>query len=727
MDLLKMSIQGGIIIILTVIIRSVWLNKLPKTAFIIMWEAAVIRLLIPFELPLLHRTESVTVNTPHTVIPSPAATFTHSVGTVVHDAAAVTESAKKAFSVDMPRLVWFIGMCAFAAYFIVTYCMCRREFGASIPVKSDFISSWIGEHKLRRTVTVRQTDAISSPLTYGIINPVILLPKNIDISNKQQLRIVLLHELMHIRRFDGVLKFFSTAAACVHWFNPLVWVMRELLARDIELRCDESVLRELGIDSRAEYALTLIELEEKRSGLQPIGSSLAKGAVKERIVAIMKFKTKTVLSVMLAIVLTGAVAITAVAISAANSADEPEADIMQDISDSQADDSSNEKTESIAAVKPGEAGTTQYVSLSETSDGTMIPSYADTENLITVRPNDTVIFTNDGSDFPIVLDIAVLKVNRLFLDSVDYSEDDNIEFGYILDEEMFSSQTFDGSDPTAAPNDNFGKAADFGYWYRLPKVGNYKFYITNHGDKELVLNSITLTQLHDRSNAAAHIEDEATEDTSPKSYQEVWGEDPKPTALTIDRLYAGGSLHPIRDFYKDGGIYTGNDITYPAFLENDGTYHEAYYATHFKKGEKAAVIIDLGEIGIEDPEELSEYISSLKVYSVVEFRDIKTSYALTFRKIIWSPLGAPNGKTYLVSMFEAPNDGNYTFNSVNLGESNVPLSGHWVQLQNSDDPDNSITCRLTDDESAMTDLHENVATCIELYSSIDSFVSADDC
>ena len=111
---------------------------------------------------------------------------------------------------------------------------------------------------------------------------------------------ILLHEFVHIRRFDAVKKLFATAALCIHWFNPAVWIMYSLFSRDIELACDEAVIRHTGLDAKANYARVLIAMEEKKSGLAPLCSSFSKNSIEERITAIMKAKRTTLFSIILA-------------------------------------------------------------------------------------------------------------------------------------------------------------------------------------------------------------------------------------------------------------------------------------------------------------------------------------------------------------------------------------------------------------------------------------------
>lgn len=107
---------------------------------------------------------------------------------------------------------------------------------------------------------------ISSPLTFGVLRPVILVPKKTDWTDETALRYVLEHEFVHIQRFDVLSKLLLIAAVCVHRFNPLVWVMYVLANRDLELSCDETVLRRFGGDVRAAYARVLIRMEAASGG-----------------------------------------------------------------------------------------------------------------------------------------------------------------------------------------------------------------------------------------------------------------------------------------------------------------------------------------------------------------------------------------------------------------------------------------------------------------------------
>ena len=163
-------------------------------------------------------------------------------------------------------IVWAVGAAVCAVVFAAAYGRCCREFRASFPVESEVTRRWLQSHPLRRTVAIRQSGRISSPLTFGVLRPVILVPKKTDWTDETALRYVLEHEFVHIQRFDVLSKLLLIAAVCVHWFNPLGWVMYVLANRDLELSCDETVLRRFGGDVRAAYARVLIRMEAARGG-----------------------------------------------------------------------------------------------------------------------------------------------------------------------------------------------------------------------------------------------------------------------------------------------------------------------------------------------------------------------------------------------------------------------------------------------------------------------------
>ena len=276
--LLSMTVSASVVIAVIIVIRSLFVHRLPKRLFVILWTAAALGMLVPF---------SVSVNIPHE--------NTQPENTVVREFTPSESSepdSETSCALDRElilEIVWAGGVVLSTGIIAALHLRSRRELSMALPFDDARISSRISAAKLRRKITVKVSDRVVSPLTYGVINPVIILPKSLP-ADSEEMRFALAHELVHIRRFDVLLKVVLTAAACVHWFNPLAWAMLSLAGRDIELSCDEAVLEQLGC-KREDYAMALIRLEERRS--ISTGAAFGRNAVRERIEAIMKFKKTT--------------------------------------------------------------------------------------------------------------------------------------------------------------------------------------------------------------------------------------------------------------------------------------------------------------------------------------------------------------------------------------------------------------------------------------------------
>lgn len=321
MSLLQMNFSGAVLIIVIALIRAVTINKLPKKTFLILWGIVLFRLLIPYTVPsafsvytLISPTTPVsgntinienTINTETIYTETPTTVILRSIEAISHEQTGemAQPSANKITLVFITLTIWLTGMILCAAFFALSYLHWRFEFQASLPVQNNYVNHWLKTHLRKRPVSVRQSDKISTPLTYGIFKPVILMPKKTDWENTEQLEYVLLHEYVHICRYDSAVKLISTLAVCVHWFNPLVWVMYILFQRDIELACDESVVHRFGETSKSTYAHMLIDMEARKSGFMPLCSSFSKNAIEERIIAIMKMKKTSVIAVLAAVVL----------------------------------------------------------------------------------------------------------------------------------------------------------------------------------------------------------------------------------------------------------------------------------------------------------------------------------------------------------------------------------------------------------------------------------------
>jgi len=316
MDIFQMSFSAAFLIIAVIIIRAFALHRLPKKTFLVLWGVVICRLLIPFSIPsrlsfytgvdMLRR--AITAETAY--IPAPAV-LTGTPAMEIVDMGKLAATGASTISISMSPLIsiWIAGICICTIFFLLSYIKCRREFQTALPVENDFINRWQQRHPLRRTVQIRQSDRIKAPLTYGVRHPVVLLPKAMDWTDETILQYILTHEYVHIRRFDALAKLLITSAVCIHWFNPLVWVMYMLANRDIELACDESVVRAFGDTAKSTYALALIGLEEKKSRLIPLCNNFSKIAIEERITSIMKIKKYSLPVIIVAVLLIAGVTV----------------------------------------------------------------------------------------------------------------------------------------------------------------------------------------------------------------------------------------------------------------------------------------------------------------------------------------------------------------------------------------------------------------------------------
>ena len=305
MSLFQMSVAGGVLILFIVVIRALAIHRLPKTTFLALWMIAALRLLLPLSIPMpfkihidLDVFSDVVQKLPSGNIGFPIPGESRH----AYDTGAVV-SSPAAERISIFVILWLVGVLLLALYFSISYLRSMRKFRMSVPDNTPYIREWLNAHQIVRPIEVRSSDLISSPLTYGILHPVILLPKKLDRNDQVALKYVLTHEYVHIRRFDAITKILFAAVLCIHWFNPLVWGMYVLANRDTELSCDAWVIRMTGVKNRSSYALMLIKMEEKRSGMSALYSHFGKNAISERIEAIMKFKKTSIWACILALAL----------------------------------------------------------------------------------------------------------------------------------------------------------------------------------------------------------------------------------------------------------------------------------------------------------------------------------------------------------------------------------------------------------------------------------------
>ena len=304
MSLVQRSLSAGAVIALTALLRAACRGRLPRRTFVVLWDLAVLRLLLPLSLPWAYAPRALL-----RALLSHGPQQTAKVRQIAYTAAAVTAHttvmdmpAQGAAALPWGSILWLTVMLLLAAHFLRAYVVSLRAFGEALPDNAPQTAAILCSVPLRRPVRVRVSGRIGAPLSYGVLRPVILLPRGMDRSG-DTLDHVLLHELEHIRALDAARKLLLTDCVCVHWFNPLVWVMFLLANRDMELLCDARVLERLGRASRRDYAMTLLALEARRSGLSPLASSFSMTAIEERITAMKNMKKMSAASVLLAALL----------------------------------------------------------------------------------------------------------------------------------------------------------------------------------------------------------------------------------------------------------------------------------------------------------------------------------------------------------------------------------------------------------------------------------------
>ena len=319
MNLLELTLQGGVLIGAILLLRLLGRYRLPGWTFRILWGVALARLLIPVALPFpwnvyagLERLLSQEAAQP---LPSESGALVQAfpvppasdlpgrdMPSAPQEPAWSGTAQTAPMEIPWPAILWLAGAVLLAVAFVVSYRRSVAVFRTALPLTHPAINRWRQCYPVLRGVPIRRCDRIRSPLTYGLVRPVILLPKGMD-CDQEEVGYILLHEGTHIRHGDAWWKLFLAAALCVHWFNPLVWCMYVWANRDLERCCDESVVRRCGLEARSEYALTLLKWEERRGGLLPLCSNFGTPILKERVVFIMKLKKQSAAAVALTLAL----------------------------------------------------------------------------------------------------------------------------------------------------------------------------------------------------------------------------------------------------------------------------------------------------------------------------------------------------------------------------------------------------------------------------------------
>ena len=281
LKLLNLSISASWLVLAVLVLRLVS-KRSPKWMNVLLWGIVALRLVLPFSvesaLSLIPSAETVS---PAVVQFDPAPTITSGVSIIdnavnpslsEHFAAVPTMSVNPLYVwTEIAGWVWLIGLGAMLLYALVSYLRLRRRVSVSLPVQ---------DH-------IYLCDAISSPFILGVVKPHIYLPSDLDEVQRQN---VLAHEQAHLARRDHWWKPLGFALLAVYWFNPVLWLAYALLCRDIELACDERVIRTMDESAVKTYSTVLLACSMPRKAVITCPLAFGEVGVKERVKNALHYK-----------------------------------------------------------------------------------------------------------------------------------------------------------------------------------------------------------------------------------------------------------------------------------------------------------------------------------------------------------------------------------------------------------------------------------------------------
>ena len=281
LKLLNLSISASWLVLAVLVLRLVS-KRSPKWMNVLLWGIVALRLVLPFSvesaLSLIPSAETVS---PAVVQFDPAPTITSGVSIIdnavnpslsEHFAAVPTMSVNPLYVwTEIAGWVWLIGLGAMLLYALVSYLRLRRRVSVSLPVQ---------DH-------IYLCDAISSPFILGVVKPHIYLPSGLDEVQRQN---VLSHEQAHLARRDHWWKPLGFALLAVYWFNPVLWLAYTLLCRDIELACDERVIRTMDESAVKTYSTVLLACSMPRKAVITCPLAFGEVGVKERVKNALHYK-----------------------------------------------------------------------------------------------------------------------------------------------------------------------------------------------------------------------------------------------------------------------------------------------------------------------------------------------------------------------------------------------------------------------------------------------------
>lgn len=280
LEIVNRSIAASWIVIAVLILRFC-LKKAPKWVNVLLWGIVAVRLIFPFSiesaLSLIPSAETVSPSIMMETAPS-VQTGVPALDQVINPVIDHSLSPAPGASanplqiwISVMAAVWLAGAAALLLYSAISYWRLRRRVREAVILRDN----------------IYQSENAGSPFVLGIIRPKIYLPYHMD---KREMDHVIAHEQTHIRRGDHWWKPLAFLLLTVHWFNPLLWLSYILLCRDIELACDERVIREMGNEQRADYTHALVSCSVSRRSIAACPLAFGEVGVKTRVKSVMNYK-----------------------------------------------------------------------------------------------------------------------------------------------------------------------------------------------------------------------------------------------------------------------------------------------------------------------------------------------------------------------------------------------------------------------------------------------------
>ena len=170
-------------------------------------------------------------------------------------------------------------------YFLRIYYAQYRELRKSVPVHNEIAERVIRSVSLRRKVSLFACESFSSPVTHGILHPKIVIPMECSGISRVDMRNMMMHELIHIKRFDVAKKYLAAFVLCLYWYNPFIWLMYHFYQEDQEMACDESVLESMSQEEAKGYIYTMIKMSVESKAHLTFTGFWEKGLGKKRILS----------------------------------------------------------------------------------------------------------------------------------------------------------------------------------------------------------------------------------------------------------------------------------------------------------------------------------------------------------------------------------------------------------------------------------------------------------